>query len=79
MKNKLKISIDLENFEPISETSKSQLTGGFSNSVGNGGVVTAPGGVGPENTNCLGANCTMGCGDGQTVNTVRGCGVETWN
>ena len=76
MKNKVKVSFELENFEPISETSKSQLTGGFSSSVGpkaaGQGVFTA------ENKNCLGANCTDGCGDGQNVNTVRGCGVETW-
>ena len=67
MKNKVKISIELENFEPIAETSKNRLTGGFSSSKSVSGPIGLESSL--PNINCLGANCTLNCGDGQVINT----------
>jgi hypothetical protein len=68
-----KINFKYTDFEPISETSESQLTGGFSSAIS-----VLPGTpFAVEDNNCNGGNCTSGCGTGQNVsqcNTTMGCG-----
>ncbi|WP_452225608.1 hypothetical protein [Lacinutrix chionoecetis] len=75
MKNKIKLSFGISNFEPISETSESKLIGGFSKSQ------SSSMGFDYEinGNNCMGSNCASNC-DGSGVqntkcNTVTNCGV----
>ena len=73
MGNKVKMMFDISNFEPVSEDSESKLVGGFSISLSQ--QTQDP--VQQETTNnCQGGNCVKGCGDGQTLNGVAGCGVK---
>ena len=71
MGNKVKKMFDMSNFEPVAEDSENNLVGGFSISIGNIFQDML------QNTtnNCQGGNCSSGCGDGQTLNGVAGCGV----
>ncbi|WP_452225610.1 hypothetical protein [Lacinutrix chionoecetis] len=73
MKNSAKISFNLLGFEPITETSENKMIGGFSDSV-NGKIDS----LNTLSNNCMGGNCTKGCGDWPTndsCNSVAGCGV----
>lgn len=72
MDNKIKITFDISNFEPISEDSGNKLVGGFSASMSSNGESLES-----LSNNCNGGNCIKGCGDGQNVNcnTVAGCSV----
>ncbi len=72
MKNKARMKFDFSNFESVTEDSENKLIGGFSASVS--GVESQE----PDNitNNCQGANCYTGCGKGQTVNGVAGCGTR---
>ncbi len=72
MENKVKMRFDISNFESVTEDSENRLVGGFSASVS--GTFQDP--VQQTTNNCLGANCVSGCGDGQNVNGVAGCGVK---
>ena len=57
-------------FEPLSEESEN-LLGGFSASLSASSFDEGSGA-----NNCAGGNCVAGCGSGQTVNTVKGCGSQ---
>ncbi len=57
-------------FEPLSEEA-ANLLGGFSASLS---ATTSFADDGANN--CLGGNCVAGCGSGQQVNTVPGCGTN---
>jgi hypothetical protein len=57
-------------FEPLSEEAEN-LLGGFSASLS-----TSSFDSGSEANNCAGGNCVAGCGSGQEVNTVPGCGTD---
>ena len=74
MGNKVKVMFDIAGFEPVIEDSENKLVGGFSASVAqqrkDEPCVDDPN---PSN-NCLGANCATGCGGGQILNGVAGCG-----
>ena len=70
MKKEKKLSIK---FEPLSEDAEN-LLGGFSASLSSSAF---EGGSGAAN-NCLGGNCVAGCGSGQEVNTVSGCGKDPY-
>ncbi|WP_340203324.1 hypothetical protein [Ascidiimonas sp. W6] len=72
MGNKVKMMFDISNFEPVAEASENKLVGGFSVSVSRGQSQEQD----TITNNCLGANCTEGCGNGQNVNGVAGCGVK---
>ena len=71
----MKISIDLSQFESISESSEQILVGGFSATF-SVGAAAFTGDTGDNN--CSGGNCKIGCGNGQNINcnTVAGCGVQ---
>ncbi|MEE4000519.1 hypothetical protein V1T75_09215 [Tenacibaculum sp. FZY0031] len=74
MKNNLKFTFDVSNFEPISEDSENKLIGGFSASLASNDsfkeIDTNQG-----CNNCQGGNCASGCGGGQNIscNTTAGC------
>ena len=73
MGNKVKLMFDISNFEPVSEDSENKLVGGFSTSLSRQDQDP----VQQETANnCLGGNCTDGCGGGQTLNGAAGCGVK---
>ncbi|MEE4000518.1 hypothetical protein V1T75_09210 [Tenacibaculum sp. FZY0031] len=75
MKNNLKLTFDISNFEPISENSENKLIGGFSISVTSKESFKE---TDPNSgcNNCHGGNCASGCGTGSNVgcNAVAGCG-----
>ncbi|MFT4092026.1 MAG: hypothetical protein QM640_00200 [Niabella sp.] len=58
-------------FEPLSEEAEN-LLGGFSASLS-----ATSFDEGSEANNCQGGNCVAGCGSGQEVNNVSGCGVKS--
>ena len=72
MGTKEKVMFDISNFETVTEDSENKLVGGFSISIAGIFQDTL------ENTtnNCQGGNCEAGCGSGQTLNGVPGCGVK---
>ena len=72
--NSLKVTIDLTNFEFISEESDGKLLGGFSASFSATNLFSS----GETSNNCSAGNCATGCGDGQNsgCNTVSGCGKK---
>ncbi|WP_452225611.1 hypothetical protein [Lacinutrix chionoecetis] len=72
MGNKIKLSFNISNFEPISEDSENKLIGGFSTSLSGSGDSLET-----LSNNCSGGNCVEGCGSGQNINcnAVKGCGV----
>jgi hypothetical protein len=55
-------------FEPLSEEAEN-LLGGFSASLSATSFQN-----GSEANNCHGGNCATGCGSGQQVNNIAGCG-----
>ena len=66
---KSKTTVVLTGFEKISESQEKKLLGGFSKSLGS----TIEVDTGTTN-NCQGGNCRDGCGQGQNLNCVQGCG-----
>jgi hypothetical protein len=60
-------------FEPLTEESES-LLGGFSASLSASSFTS-----GSEANNCQGGNCSAGCGSGQEVNNIVGCGTNQRN
>ncbi len=72
MGNKVKMMFDISNFESVAEDSENKLVGGFSASVSRTQSQTQE----TTTNNCLGANCVEGCGNGQNVNGVAGCGAK---
>ncbi|WP_431611417.1 hypothetical protein [Chryseobacterium sp. 'Rf worker isolate 10'] len=69
---KSKTTVVLTGFEKISESQGKQLLGGFSHTISNP-ETGLDDGTGTSN-NCAGGNCKDGCGQGQNVNCVSGCG-----
>lgn len=73
----LNIIINLGKLEPVSANAEQKLIGGFSSSI----FTNASEDAGGEANNCLGGNCTSGCGvtvgPGQNVgcNKAAGCGA----
>lgn len=59
----LKIKFNIREFEPIGENSVNQLVGGFSSSIS---VITGDT-FAADGNNCMGANCSSGCGTGQNL------------
>jgi hypothetical protein len=55
---KLKFIINLDNLEPVSTNAEQKLVGGFSSSFDADFTIDSGG----EANNCLGGNCTPGCG-----------------
>ncbi|WP_346983912.1 hypothetical protein [Chryseobacterium sp. POE27] len=69
---KSKTKLVLTGFEKISESQEKKLLGGFSNAI-LGPTTGIDDGTGTTN-NCQGGNCRDGCGQGQNVNCIQGCG-----
>lgn len=70
MKNKISLTFNISNFEPVSENSINKLIGGFSTSLSARGDSLEI-----LSNNCHGGNCVKGCGTNTNCNTVAGCGV----
>ena len=69
-----KFKSSILNFTPISTESGQKLVGGFSQSISVGPTTTLDDGA---SNNCMGGNCTNGCGVGgqnSGCNAVSSCG-----
>ena len=68
---KSKTKLVLTGFEKISESQENKLIGGFSKTISDPTTILDGGGT---TNNCQGGNCKDGCGQGQNVNCIQGCG-----